>query len=157
MKPLDLIDRKIVAALMQDATTPIAQIADRVGLSPTPCWKRIQRLEASGVLTGRVALADPLKLGLGLSVFVSVQAADHGAEWRDAFLRLIDTLPEVMEAWRMAGETDYLLRVTVPDMAAFDAFYRRLTDTIAIKNVTSSFAMERLRHTTAYPVNTQDR
>lgn len=156
MKQLDLIDRKIVAALMEDATTPIAQIADRVGLSPTPCWKRIQRLEATGVLTARVALADPLKLGMGLSVFVSVQAADHGAEWRDAFLRLIDTLPEVMEAWRMAGETDYLLRVVVPDMAAFDAFYRRLTDAIAIKNVTSSFAMERLRYTTAYPLNTRD-
>ncbi len=157
MKQLDLIDRKIVAILMADATTPIAQISDRVGLSPTPCWKRIQRLEATGVLTARVTLADPLKLGIGLSVFVSVQAADHGADWRDAFLRLIDTLPQVMEAWRMAGETDYLLRVAVADMAAYDAFYRQLTDAIAIKNVTSSFAMERLRHTTAYPLNTRDR
>lgn len=157
MRQLDLIDRKIVAALMEDATMPIAQIADRVGLSPTPCWKRIQRLEATGVLTARVALADPLKLGMGLGVFVSIQAPDHGADWRDAFMRVIDAMPEVMEAWRMAGETDYLLRVSVPDMAAYDAFYRRLTDAIPIKNLTSHFSMERLRYTTAYPLNTRDR
>lgn len=155
--PLDLIDRKIVAALMADATTPIAQIADRVGLSQTPCWKRIQKLEANGVLTRRVALADPAMLGFGLTVFVGIEAPDHGPEWRAAFARAIDALPEVMEAWRMAGDIDYLLRVAVPDMAAYDRFYRALTDAVAIKNVTSQFAMERLRHTTAYPVNTRDR
>lgn len=157
MTQLDLIDRKIVATLMEDATLPIAQIADRVGLSQTPCWKRIQKLEAMGVLTGRVALADPGKLGLGLSVFVGIEAADHSAEWRDGFMAAIDRLPEVMEAYRMAGEMDYLLRVSVPDMAAFDDFYRRLTDALPIKNVTSHFSMERLRYTTAYPVNTRDR
>lgn len=154
---LDLIDRKIVAALMQDATIPIAQIADKVGLSQTPCWKRIQKLEANGVILRRVALADPAKLGFGLTVFVGIEAPDHGAEWRDGFARAIDRLPEVMEGWRMAGDIDYLLRVVVPDMAAFDRFYKALTDAVAIKNVTSQFAMERLRHTTAYPVNTRDR
>jgi Lrp/AsnC family transcriptional regulator len=154
---LDLIDRKIVAALMEDATTPIAQIADKVGLSQTPCWKRIQKLEASGVIQRRVALADPAKLGFGLTVFVGIEAPDHGAAWRDAFARALAGLPQVMEAWRMAGDVDYLLRVAVPDMAAYDAFYRALTDAVAIKNVTSQFAMERLRHTTAYPVNTRDR
>ncbi|MDB6180269.1 Lrp/AsnC family transcriptional regulator [Paracoccus fistulariae] len=157
MPELDLIDRKIVAALMQDATLPIAQIADRVGLSQTPCWKRIQKLEAAGVLTRRVALADPAKLGFGLSVFVGIEAVDHGAEWRDSFLRAIAGLPEVMEAFRMAGEMDYLLRVAVADMAAFDDFYRRLTEAVPLKNVTSHFAMERLHYTTAYPVNTRDR
>ncbi|WP_374299620.1 Lrp/AsnC family transcriptional regulator [Paracoccus sp. (in: a-proteobacteria)] len=157
MASLDLIDRKIVAALMQDATQPIAQIADRVGLSQTPCWKRIQKLEATGVLTGRVALADPAQLGLGLTVFVGVEATDHGTDWRDAFLAALAKFPEVMEAYRMAGEMDYLLRVAVPDMAAYDDFYRRLTDAVPIKNLTSHFAMERLRYTTAYPVNTRDR
>ncbi|MBC9247133.1 Lrp/AsnC family transcriptional regulator [Paracoccus sp. 11-3] len=157
MTELDLIDRKIVAALMEDATLPIAQIADRVGLSQTPCWKRIQKLEAAGVLKSRVALADPAKLGFGLSVFVEIEAVDHSGEWREAFVRTIDSLPEVMEAFRMAGEMDYLLRVAVADMAAFDDFYRRLTDAVPLKNVTSHFAMERLRYTTAYPVNTRDR
>ncbi|WP_410218169.1 Lrp/AsnC family transcriptional regulator [Paracoccus sp. (in: a-proteobacteria)] len=155
--PLDLIDRKIVAALMDDATIPISQIADRVGLSQTPCWKRIQKLEASGVLRRRVALADPALLGFGLTVFVGIEAADHGSEWRSTFARTLDKLPEVMEAWRMAGDIDYLLRVAVPDMAAFDRFYKALTDSVAIRNVTSHFAMEQLHHTTAYPVNTRDR
>ncbi|MDO5647230.1 Lrp/AsnC family transcriptional regulator [Paracoccus sp. (in: a-proteobacteria)] len=157
MIELDLIDRKIVAALMADATMPIAQIADRVGLSQTPCWKRIQKLEAAGVLTGRVALADPRKLGFGLSVFVAIEAADHSTEWRDAFNAAIDSLPQVMEAYRMAGEMDYLLRVSVRDMDAFDQFYKALTDAVPIKNVTSHFAMERMRFSTAYPVNTRDR
>lgn len=154
---LDLIDRKIVAVLMDDATTPITQIADKVGLSQTPCWKRIQKLEAAGVLTRRVALADSAKLGFGLTVFVGIEAPDHGTEWRAAFASAIDALPEVMEAWRMAGDVDYLLRVAVPDMAAYDRFYKALTDAVPIKNVTSQFAMERLRYTTAYPVNTRDR
>lgn len=155
--PLDLIDRKIVAALMTDATTPIARIADKVGLSQTPCWKRIQRLEATGVLTRRVALANPARLGFALTVFVGIAAPDHSADWRTSFARALDRLPEVMEAWRMAGDIDYLLRVAVPDMAAYDRFYKALTDAVAIRNVTSQFAMESLRHTTAYPVNTRDR
>ena len=157
MDDLDLIDRKIIAELMRDATLPVAQIADRVGLSQTPCWKRIQKLEAAGILTGRVALADPARLGFGLTVFVGIEAPDHSAEWRDAFAKAVASLPEVMETYRMAGEMDYLLRVSVPDMAAFDSLYKRLTDAVAIKNVTSHFAMERLRFTTAYPVNTRDR
>jgi Lrp/AsnC family transcriptional regulator len=157
MDNLDLIDRKIVAELMRDATLPIAQIADRVGLSPTPCWKRIQKLEAAGVITGRVALVDPAKIGFGLTVFVGIEAPDHGAGWREAFVAAASALPEVMEIHRMAGEMDYLLRVAVSDMAAFDAFYRRLTDAVPIKNVTSHFAMERLKVTTAYPVDTASR
>ena len=154
---LDLIDRKIVAELMRDATLPIARIADRAGLSQTPCWKRIQKLEAAGILTGRVALADPGKLGFGLTVFVGIEAPDHSAGWREAFAKATDAIPEVMEVYRMAGETDYLLRVTVADMTAFDRFYRRLTDAVPIKNLTSHFAMERLKFTTAYPVDTRNR
>lgn len=154
MTDLDLIDRKIVAELMRDATLPIAQIADKVGLSQTPCWKRIQKLEATSVLTGRVALADPMKLGFGLTVFVGIEAPDHSADWREAFFAATQAIPEIMEVYRMAGEIDYLLRVAVADMLAFDRLYKRLTAAVPIKNVTSHFAMERMKFTTAYPVNT---
>lgn len=157
MTDLDLIDRKIVAELMRDATLPVAQIADKVGLSQTPCWKRIQKLEANGVLTGRVALADPTRLGFGLTVFVSIEAADHSADWRKAFAKATESIPEIMEVYRMAGEIDYLLRVAVADMMAFDRLYKRLTDAVPIKNVTSHFAMERMKFTTAYPVDTVSR
>lgn len=157
MDDLDLIDRKIVAELMRDATLPVAQIADKVGLSQTPCWKRIQKLEASGVLTGRVALADPGRLGFGLTVFVGIGAPDHSPEWRAAFAKATAALPQVMEVYRMAGDMDYLLRVAVSDMEAFDALYKRLTDAVPIKNVTSHFAMERMKYSTAYPVDTLNR
>ncbi|MTH79703.1 Lrp/AsnC family transcriptional regulator [Paracoccus aestuariivivens] len=157
MTALDLIDRKIVAELMRDATLPISQIAEKVGLSQTPCWKRIQKLEASGVLTGRVALADPLQLGLGVLVFVEIEAPNHSAEWREDFTRAVDTLPEVMEVYRMAGRMDYMLRVAVTSMSAFDQFYKRLTDAVPIKNVTSHFSMERIRFSSAYPVDTRNR
>jgi Lrp/AsnC family transcriptional regulator len=157
MTDLDLIDRKIVAELMRDATMPIAQIADKAGLSQTPCWKRIQKLESAGVLTGRVALADPAKLGFGLTVFVGIEAPDHSPDWRDTFARAVEAIPEIMEVYRMAGELDYLLRVSVLDMAAFDALYKRLTDAVPIKNVTSHFAMERMKFTTAYPIDTKNR
>jgi Lrp/AsnC family transcriptional regulator len=157
MTDLDLIDRKIVAELMRDTNLPIAQIADRVGLSQTPCWKRIQKLEATGVLTRRVALADPGKLGFGLTVFVEIEAPDHSAEWREAFSQAVEGIPEIMEVYRMAGEMDYLLRIAVADMANFDSLYKRLTDAVPIKNLTSHFAMERMKFTTAYPIDTQSR
>ena len=157
MEALDLIDRKIVAELMRDATLPVAQIGEKVGLSQTPCWKRIQRLQENGVLTSRVALADPAKLGFGLTIFVGIEAPDHSAEWREVFVRAVNVIPEIMEVYRMAGEMDYLLRIAVPDMAAFDALYKRLTDAVPIKNVTSHFAMERMKFTTAYPIDTRNR
>lgn len=157
MDDLDLIDRKIVAELMQDATMPVAQIADKVGLSQTPCWKRIQKLEASGVLTGRVALADPARLGFGLTVFVGIEAPDHSAQWREDFAKATAAIPQIMAVYRMAGDMDYLLHVAVADMAGFDALYKRLTNALPIKNVTSHFAMERMKFTTAYPVDTKTR
>lgn len=157
MDELDLIDRKIVAELMRDATLPVAQISDKVGLSQTPCWKRIQKLEAAGILTGRVALADPRRLGFGLTVFMGIEAPDHTAEWHTIFSKTVNAMPQVMEVYRMAGEIDYLLRVAVPDMAAFDILYKRLTDAVPIKNVTSYFAMEQMKYTTAFPVDTQNR
>ena len=157
MTELDLIDRKIVAELMRDATLPVARIAERVGLSQTPCWKRIQRLEATGVLTARVALANPVKLGFGLTVFVAIEAPDHSAEWRETFLKVTSAIPEIMEIHRMAGAMDYLLRISVADMGSYDAIYQRLTRDLLVKNVTSHFSMERIFSTTAYPLDTINR
>ncbi|MBU2957739.1 Lrp/AsnC family transcriptional regulator [Paracoccus sp. 1_MG-2023] len=154
---LDLIDRKIAAELMMDATQPIARIADKVGLSQTPCWKRVQRLEASGVLTRRVSLGDPQKLGLGLSVFVGIKAADHGPEWKARFLAHLNAQPWVMEIWRVAGDQDWMLRLALPDMAAYDAFYVALTDAVPVAGFSSTFGLERVHHTTALPVDVTTR
>jgi Lrp/AsnC family transcriptional regulator len=151
---LDRIDRKILAALQEDATLSLAQVADRAGLSPTPCWKRIQKLEQTGVLMGRVALVRPEALGLGLTVFVSIETPDHSPEWRARFAATVAAMPEVMDIYRMAGEVDYQLRVVVADMAAYDAFYKRLTEAVPLKDVTSRFAMERIKAVTAYPIDT---
>jgi Lrp/AsnC family transcriptional regulator len=157
METLDLIDRKIIAELMRDATVPVAQIADRVGLSQTPCWKRIQKLEAQGIITGRVARVDARAIGFGLTVFVGIEAPGHDPEWRGLFLAALEKMPEVMSAHRMAGAMDYLLRVAVPDMPAYDAFYLRLTEAVPIRNVTSHFAMETLAERNAYPIDTRSR
>ncbi len=151
---LDRIDRKILHELMRDAALPVAQLAERVGLSQTPCWKRVQKLEAAGVILGRVALVDPERIGLGLAVFVEIEAADHTPEWRAAFREVVKTFPNIVEVYRMAGEVDYLVKVLVPDMAAFDAFYLDLTRALPCRNVTSKFSMETITATTAWPVST---
>ena len=149
---MDEIDRKLLGLLQDDATVPMAQLADQVGLSPTPVWKRIQKMEQAGTITRRVALLDPEHVGVGLIVFVAIEAHEHSEEWMARFAAAMDAMPEVMEAYRMAGEVDYMLRVAVADMAAFDGFYKRLIGTVPLKNVTSRFAMERMKHTTAYPL-----
>jgi Lrp/AsnC family transcriptional regulator len=150
---MDDIDRALLQILQQDATLSIAQMAERVGLSPTPCWKRIQKLEAAGVITRRVAIVDPGRVGVGLSVLVSIEAGEHTPEWLERFSRGIGAMPEVMEAYRMAGDVDYVLRVAVADMAEYDSFYKRLIAVAPMKNVTSRFAMERMKYTTAYPLH----
>jgi Lrp/AsnC family transcriptional regulator len=150
---MDEIDRKLLALLQQDATLSIAQMAEQVGLSPTPCWKRLQKLESAGVVLRRVALISPEKVGVGLSVFVAIEAGDHSPQWLDRFAETLAAMPEVMEAYRMAGEVDYMLRVAVADMAEFDRLYKRLIAAVPMRNVTSRFAMERIKHTTAYPLN----
>jgi Lrp/AsnC family transcriptional regulator len=152
MRNMDLIDRRILDLLQADATLSIAEIADRVGLSQTPCWKRIQRLEAQGVIERRVALLNPEKLGLGLTVFVSVETNDHSQAWLARFAELVSAMPEVLEFYRMAGEVDYMLRVVVADMQAYDAFYKRLIAAVSLKDVTSRFAMEQVKATTVLPL-----
>jgi Lrp/AsnC family transcriptional regulator len=150
---LDLIDREILRLIQRDAALSLASIATEVGLTPTPCWKRIRRLEKAGIITGRVTLLDPAKVGLPLSVFVALEIGDHSADWIDAFAKAVGAMPEVLECWRMGGDVDYLLRVVVEDMPAYDAFYRRLTATVpGLRNVTSRFAMERVKGTTALPL-----
>jgi Lrp/AsnC family transcriptional regulator len=149
---MDAIDRKILAVLQDDASLSVAEIGSRVGLSSTPCWKRIQRLEADGVITKRVALVDPSMIGLGITVFVSIETGDHSQDWLDRFAEVVGAMPEVMEFYRMAGDVDYMLRVVVPDIAGYDTFYKKLIGTVPLKNVTSRFAMEKIKSTTALPV-----
>ena len=150
---MDEIDRLLLEILQQDATFSLAQMAERVGLSPTPCWKRIQKLEAKGVIMRRVAIVDPVRVGVGLSVLVNVEAGEHSPEWLQRFSAGVGAMPEVMEVYRTAGEVDYVLRVAVADMAEYDTFYKRLIAMAPMKNVTSRFAMERIKHSTAYPLH----
>jgi Lrp/AsnC family transcriptional regulator len=149
---MDAIDRKILAVVQQDASLSVAEIGTRVGLSSTPCWKRLQRLEADGVIMRRVALIDPEKIGLGITVFVSIETGDHSQEWLKRFAEVVGAMPEVMEFYRMAGDVDYMLRVVVPDIQGYDGFYKKLIATVPLKNVTSRFAMERIKSTTALPI-----
>ena len=150
---MDSTDRKILAILQEDASLSVADVAAKVNLSQTPCWRRIQKLTDSGVITKRVALVDPDALGLGLTVFVEIETGDHSKDWLGKFAAAIKEMPEVMEIYRMAGDVDYMLRITVPNMAAVDTFYQRLISLVPLKNVTSRFAMERVKYTTAYPVD----
>jgi Lrp/AsnC family transcriptional regulator len=149
---MDAIDRKILAVLQEDASLSVAEIGARVGLSSTPCWKRIQRMEADGVILKRVALVDQDKLGLGVTVFVSIETGDHSQAWLTRFAEVVQAMPEVMEFYRMAGDIDYMLRVVVADIPGYDAFYKRLIGTVPLKNVTSRFAMENIKATTALPI-----
>ncbi|MFY9629399.1 MAG: Lrp/AsnC family transcriptional regulator [Methylocystis sp.] len=148
---MDALDQKILSILQENASLPIAEIAARVGLSQTPCWKRIQKLEAAGVITRRVALLSPEKLGLGLCVYVSIAAGEHSEAWLDRFTQQVAKMPEVVEFHRMAGDIDYMLRVVVANMAAYDEFYKRLISITPLRNVVSRFAMERIKATTALP------
>jgi Lrp/AsnC family transcriptional regulator len=149
---LDRMDRKILDILQKDCTLPVAEIGKQIGLSTTPCWRRIQKLEAQGVIARRVAILDPEAVGLGLSVFVEIETGDHSADWLGRFAASVRAMPEVMEVYRMAGDVDYMLRVAVGSMAEYDDFYRRLIAQVPLKNVTSRFAMERVKSTTAYPL-----
>ncbi len=149
---MDAIDRKILAVLQENAALSVAEIGSRVGLSSTPCWKRIQKLEADGVIQKRVALVDQDRIGLNISVFVSVETGDHSQDWLDRFAKTVTAMPEVMEFYRMAGDVDYMLRVVVPDIAGYDSFYKRLIAAVPLKNVTSRFAMEKIKSTTALPI-----
>lgn len=150
---LDAMDLKILALLQEDATMPIAEIGKIVGLSTTPCWRRIQKLDEAGVIRARVAILDPEKVNAAVTVFVSIRTEQHSLNWLERFKNAISDLPEVAEIYRMSGEIDYLMRVVVPDIAAYDAFYKKLISRIEITKVSSSFAMEQMKYTTALPLS----
>ena len=150
---MDATDRKILQLLQTDASLTVKQIAAQLPLSVTPCWKRIQKLEADGVIRARVALLDPVKVNADVTVFVAIKTAQHSREWIERFDRAVSDLPEVMEAYRMSGEVDYLLRVAVDSIAAYDRFYKTLIERVELTHVTSSFAMEQMKYTTALPIN----
>lgn len=150
---MDRYDRQILGILQEDASVPVADIGERVGLTSTPCWRRVQKLEESGVIRKRVALLDAAKLNVGVTVFVSIRTSQHNAKWLKTFHDLVASIPEVTEFYRMAGDTDYLLRVVVPDIAAYDAVYKKLIQGAELADVSSSFAMEQIKYTTALPLD----
>jgi Lrp/AsnC family transcriptional regulator len=149
---LDKIDRKILALLQKDATTPVAEIGRKVGLSTTPCWRRIQKMEEDGVIKGRVAVLDPAKINAGVTVFVSVRTNEHNDAWMRKFSAVVEDFTEVVEFYRMSGDVDYLLRVVVPDIQSYDAVYKKLIRVADLQDVSSAFAMEQIKYTTALPV-----
>jgi Lrp/AsnC family transcriptional regulator len=153
---MDTTDRKILNLLQCDASMTVKEIAGQINLSTTPCWKRIQKLEENGFIKARVVLLNPDKVNASVTVFVAIKASHHTSEWIDRFNEAVSTLPEVMEAYRMSGEVDYLLRVAVRDIDAYDRFYKRLINRVDLANVTSSFAMEQIKYTTALPISIDD-
>ncbi|EKY3222476.1 Lrp/AsnC family transcriptional regulator [Cronobacter dublinensis] len=150
---LDKIDCRLLALLQEDATLSLQALADAVNLTTTPCWKRLRRLEDDGYIIKRVALLDPEKLGLGLTAFMLIKTQHHSSDWYSQFVAVVEEMPEVLGFWRMAGEYDYLMRVQVADMKSYDDFYKRLVNRVSgLSDVTSSFAMEQIKYTTALPL-----
>lgn len=150
---LDKMDRNILAVLQKDCTMPVAEIGRIVGLSTTPCWRRIQKMEEQGIIQGRVALLDAKKVNAGVTVFVSISSSQHEQEWLDRFHAAIEKFSEVVEFYRMSGQVDYLLRVVVPDIEQYDIFYKKLISSIELSDVSSSFAMEQIKFTTELPLD----
>jgi Lrp/AsnC family transcriptional regulator len=148
----DAMDLKILALLQRDATLPVAEVGKAIGLSTTPCWRRIQKLEEAGVIKRRVAVLDPEKINAGVTVFVSIKTDQHSIAWLERFHAAVADMPEVVGFYRMSGDVDYLMRVVVPDIAAYDQFYKRLISRIDIAKVSSAFAMEEIKNTTELPL-----
>ncbi|MBB5216138.1 Lrp/AsnC family transcriptional regulator [Parapusillimonas granuli] len=153
MIEIDKIDRAILKILQEDATISISALAERVNLSSTPCWRRIQRLEKEGVIKKRVTLLDPEKINVGVTVFVAIKAQQHNEKWLRKFNDVVTSMSEVVEFYRMSGETDYLLRIVVPDIKSYDAVYKRLIRDMDYLDINSSFAMEQIKLTTALPLD----
>ena len=152
---MDATDRKILHLLQADASLTVKQIAEQIPLSVTPCWKRIQKLEEQGILRARVALLDAKKVNASVTVFVAIKTDQHTSEWLERFNNEVCQLPEVMEIYRMSGDIDYLLRVVTSSIEAYDRFYKKLIERVELSNVTSSFAMEQIKYTTALPINAE--
>ncbi len=149
---VDSHDLRLLALLQEDSTLSIAELAERINLSSNACWKRVKRLEAEGVIRKRVALLSAAKLGAGVTVFVTVRAAEHSDAWLADFAAAVRVMPEVVEFYRMSGEIDYLLKIQVADIAAYDRVYKTLIRSVRLSDVSSAFAMEEMKHTTAIPL-----
>lgn len=155
-RKLDATDRRLLDILQRDAETPLAELAAAVNLSTTPCWRRIQRLREQGFITRQVALVDAAKVNLGVTVFVAVRTNQHNQAWFERFRDAVRAIPEVVELYRMSGDMDYLMKLVVPDIAAYDRVYQRLIRSVDLSDVSSSFAMEELKNTTALPLDYAD-
>ena len=150
---MDKWDKKILSVLQKDASLTAQEVADRVGLSKAPCWRRIQRLHESGVIRQTVALLDSRRLNVGTTVFVTIKAASHSAGWFERFVKVVRDLPEVTELHRMSGDVDYLLRVVVPDIEGYDRVYKKLIASLEMLDVSASFSLETIKATTALPLD----
>lgn len=149
---LDAIDLRILKELQSDAALPLADLAERVGISQTPCWRRVQKLEKAAIIRKRVALLDRASLNVGVTVFIAVRTNKHSVEWLEKFARAVRDIPEIVDFYRMSGEIDYLLKAHVPDIGSYDALYKKLIAKVELTDVTSMFAMEELKSTTEIPL-----
>jgi Lrp/AsnC family transcriptional regulator len=149
---MDEMDINILRLLQADSSLTVTEIAKQVSLSASPCWKRINRLESEGIIKYQAAVLDGQKLGVSLTVFMSIRTGEHSGEWLEDFAKFVKDMPEVQEFHRMAGEVDYLLKIVVPDMDRFDRFYKNMVEKVALRDVTSSFSMEAIKQTTALPI-----
>ena len=150
---MDKIDREILLLLQQDASLSARELAEHVGLTATPCWRRVQNLENSGVISRRVALLDPASVNLGVTALVQVRTNNHSAVWLHDFSAAVEAFPEIVEAYRTSGEIDYMLRVVVPSIDEYDAFYKRLIEAVDLYDVRTVFVMEKMKQTTALPLD----
>ena len=153
---MDKKDKEILSILQRNGATPLAELAQAVHLSSTPCWRRVQKLHESGVIRGQVALCDAARLNVGVTVFVAIRTSQHSDAWMKRFVQGTRDIPEIVEIYRMSGDVDYLLKVVVPDIAGYDAVYKRLIKAVELQDVSSSFAMEVLKSTTALPLDYAD-
>jgi Lrp/AsnC family transcriptional regulator len=149
---MDGLDRKLLACLQRDATLSIAELGERVGLSSTPCWKRVKRLEEEGYIERRVALVNRAKAGLPVTVFVSIRTNEHDEAWLGKFAKATSAFPEIVELYRMSGEVDYLMKVVTSDIDGYDRFYKKLIRAVKLTDVSSTFAMEQIKYTTEMPL-----
>lgn len=146
----DDIDRRILD-LLQERDRPVALLAEEIGLSQTPCWRRVRKLEEAGVIRGRVTLIDPAKAGVGLTIFLTVTAPRHELDWLNRFRALVAEIPEIVEAYRLTGSSEYVLKVLVPDIEAYDLLYKAMIEQLDFAQISASIAMEELKYTTAVP------
>lgn len=148
---LDDIDRKILNILQSDSDRAVSEIAEEVNLSPTPCWRRLKRLEELGIIKKRVALVDRKLMNVSMTIFIEVKAPRHEMSWLDAFRSLIEGIPEVVEAYRLTGDTDYLIKIVVPDIETYDIVYKKMISKLSFSDFSSSISMEEMKFTTAVP------